>query len=213
MKKSRRTRKVPRSFDLDPSRVLMIAGVIDWDTVKEVGFILAQYGDSPLPILVRIGSPGGKLVAGMAVYDMLRTSPAPIITEAVGMAGSAAAIIHQAGHVRLVAPHARILIHCGSLEIENASVDVDDARTMSKEIAERDRAIAGLLAKRTGNKVKDVKAWMDDSKVFSAREALRCGFADGMSQHTSAAEVMSTAARFLAALEAAHAASPPSSDE
>lgn len=167
------------SRHVDPSRLIMLVDEVDWDMVKETGFMLAGYADSPHPVTVRIASSGGKLVCGLAIYDMLRTAPFPVITEAVGVAASSASVILQAGHVRLMAPKARLMIHFGHIELEGA-LDAQDIAMVAKEIDGRNRFLVRLFAGVTGQPKDRIKAWLKESKEFSAAHAVRYGFADGI---------------------------------
>lgn len=66
------------------------------------------------PILLRLFSPGGDVVAGLAIYDFvlaLRGAGLQVDTLALGWAASMASVLLQCGETRMVAPNASVLIH------------------------------------------------------------------------------------------------------
>ena len=73
--------------------------------------ILAMNVDDPTkPIYLVIDSPGGEIGTGLALYDILRLSVAPIITIGASCA-SMATFLLAAGSLRLALPHARFMLH------------------------------------------------------------------------------------------------------
>ena len=73
--------------------------------------ILAMNVDDPKkPIHLVIDSPGGEIGTGLALYDILKMSAAPIVTIGASCA-SMATFILAAGNTRLALPHARFMLH------------------------------------------------------------------------------------------------------
>ena len=59
-------------------------------------------------------SPGGSVIAGLALYDFIqqvREAGHPVTTSAIGMAASMAGILLQAGDVRIMGKECWLLIH------------------------------------------------------------------------------------------------------
>lgn len=90
-----------------------ICGEITDETASRVvGQLLTlQTLDSKSPIQVIINSPGGSLYAGLAIFDVLRTMPNPIITLGLGFVGSAALLIYTAGDIRQCTPSTSFFYH------------------------------------------------------------------------------------------------------
>ncbi len=161
-------------------RVITLHGEIDWDKVGEfAGQMAALMAEGVPAIAVQVASPGGNLMAGLAIHDLIALSPVPVTTVAFGLAGSSAAIIFQAGHLRLMAPYSRLVIHLGSVELEGR-FDTKDLGTAKEELALKDLLIDRLFAKRTGQSVAKIRAWCKESKEFDAAAAVKHGFADGV---------------------------------
>ena len=70
------------------------------------------------PILVHMHTSGGEWNYGMAIYDVIKSSPADITVLAHGYASSMSSIIPQAATWRVIMPSADFLIHNGSLGSE-----------------------------------------------------------------------------------------------
>ena len=65
----------------------------------------------PKPILLHIHSYGGSVFAGISGMKAIENSKIPITTIVDGVAASAATFLALAGKVRLINPHAFMLIH------------------------------------------------------------------------------------------------------
>ena len=73
--------------------------------------IMAMNVDDPRrPIYLVIDSPGGEISTGLALYDILQMSAAPIVTIGASCA-SMATFLLAAGTTRLALPHARFMLH------------------------------------------------------------------------------------------------------
>jgi ATP-dependent Clp protease, protease subunit len=69
--------------------------------------------DSSRPIYMYINCPGGSVIAGLAIYDVMQLVRSEIITINIGMAASMASFLLAAGKKgkRLALPHSRVMIH------------------------------------------------------------------------------------------------------
>ena len=86
--------------------------ITDETAAKIIGQLLTlQTLDKQAPIQVVINSPGGSFYAGLAIYDILRTMPNPILTLGIGFVGSAALLIYTAGDIRHCTPATTFFYH------------------------------------------------------------------------------------------------------
>lgn len=161
-------------------RVITIVGTIAAETVERVADQLALLNaESSDPIVVQISSGGGSIIAGWAIHDMFLTSAAPIITAGFGYVGSAATVIFQAGLARLLSPNTRLMIHEISRSLtEGTDFDKAGLREELREMSRLQRDIERMFAKRTGQPIDRIRDWCEDETAFSAREAVKHGFAD-----------------------------------
>jgi ATP-dependent protease ClpP protease subunit len=107
--------------------IVWIDGEVDrkmGDMVTEIFFSLiakgSQRGDF-VPVDVLINSGGGFTGIGLAIYDMIKAYPGTTRTVVFSRAGSAAALILQAGDVRVATPNARLLFH--HLKVNEVKLD------------------------------------------------------------------------------------------
>lgn len=133
------------------------------------------------PITIRISSPGGSVIAGLALYDFLEGVKASGITlrmVVLGMAASMASVLLQVGSEgqRVIGPNARYMIH----EISGGSIgklsDLEDETKLYKSLNEQ---LYDLLAHRSklSRKEIEVKAKRKDWWL-SSKETIDLGFAD-----------------------------------
>ncbi|MFM7857865.1 MAG: ClpP family protease, partial [Flammeovirgaceae bacterium] len=63
------------------------------------------------PIYIYINTEGGDIISGLAIYDMMRITPCPVITVVIGACHSAGLFILQGGDRRGATPHASFFYH------------------------------------------------------------------------------------------------------
>lgn len=95
------------------SRAILITGEV---TQEQANCVISQMLEltsesSTEPIYVYINTDGGDIVAGLAIYDMMRITPCPVITLVVGACHSAGLFILQGGDKRGATPHASFFYH------------------------------------------------------------------------------------------------------
>ena len=76
---------------------LWVYDVIDADFGVNAGDLVRQvHAAGPVPVTLRIDSPGGDVFSSLALYECLRTHPAPVTVYVDGHAASAASVIAMA---------------------------------------------------------------------------------------------------------------------
>ena len=98
----------------------------------------------PCSIEIIFNSPGGGIIAGMALFDHilgLREAGHHITTVAMGMAASMAGILLQAGNKRVMGKEAYVLIHEASFGVGGSMGQVEDEVEFVKKIQKRIVAI------------------------------------------------------------------------
>ena len=130
---------------------------------------------------VIIGSPGGNVFAGLAIFDALqeyREKGGKVITEARGYAASMGAILLQAGDERTARRNARILIH----EVRTFGWGVDTAsqsEEKAKEMKKVNMQLVKILSERSGNSEKMILRLIKKRDYWvSADEALNINLID-----------------------------------
>ncbi|TCR60948.1 ClpP-like prohead protease/major capsid protein fusion protein [Bosea sp. BK604] len=137
-------------------------------------------------ISVRINSPGGAVMEGLAIYNALVACGKPVDVHIDAMAASIASVIAMAGETITMAENASIMIHDVAGGAWGSS---EDLRDMADEIDRQRGIVADIYSRRTGIPADEMNAlMMAGDTYFSAQEAVEKGFA------TAVAEPMRTAA-------------------
>lgn len=144
-------------------------------TAKKVASQLRAIGDRPIE--VQINSPGGDMFEGIAIYNVLREHPQPIIVKIMGMAASAASIVAMAGDEIQIGAASFMMIHnCWVLAIGNRH----DMRETAEWLEPFDQAMVEVYAARSGRKAPEIAKWMDAETYMSGSQAIERGFADAL---------------------------------
>jgi ATP-dependent Clp protease protease subunit len=130
------------------------------------------------PILIRLVSPGGDATVGLAMYDLVRTADHPVIIEAYGECSSIGIVFLQAGNRRRVSQSLRGLIHNGSLDVSDGHMPGKHLASAAKELKALDDFLHRLLARHTGQPLKDIKKLCAEDTVLTAQDFVARGFAD-----------------------------------
>jgi len=172
-----------RYFDLFSKlmgdRVLMITEPVD---DHMMGVIVSQLlyleaEDSEEPIHMYISSPGGSVMAGLAILDTMQLISAPVHTYAMGMVASMAAVLFTCGEKghRYIMPNAEVMIH---QPLGGTSGQASDIEIQAKHILNLKKRLYKILSQATGKHVKTIEKESDRDNYFEAEEAIKFGLAD-----------------------------------
>jgi len=132
--------------------------------------------DPHMAIEFYINSPGGSVVDGLALYDVMHTISAPVNTTCVGTAASMGAILLAGGTgTRSALTHSRIMIHQVSSGYRGTAADMN---IQVKETNKLYDQLLEILAKKSGQTVKKLRNDCDRDYYMSAAEAKAYGLID-----------------------------------
>lgn len=170
---------MPQAAD-DNAETITIYDVIGEDywsgggfTAKKINGILRSIGAKD--VTVKINSPGGSVFEGFAIYNELRQHKALVTVEVMGIAASAAAYIAMAGDEIRMGLGSMLMVHNAWGMVVGNRNDLADAITTLETI---DAAQIDIFEARTGLKRDAIEAFMDAETFFSAKDAVKNGFAD-----------------------------------
>ncbi len=153
-------------------------------------------------IRLRINSPGGDAVEGVAIRSILKAHAtehgAKITAEIHGMAASAATVIAMAADEIHMAPDALFMIHeAWTLAVGEA----DDLRHTADLLDKMNGNMSALYAAHSGNSVSDVEDMMAEETWMTAAEAVESGFvtsvmSEGKTQAVSPSRVFASLTQF-----------------
>lgn len=165
---------------LDARIVMLTDEVSDESAHRLIAELLAlSADDADSDICLFVNSPGGSVLAGLAVYDVMQLIPNDVVTVATGLAASMGQMLLCAGAAgkRFALPNAQILMHEGSAGIGGSASDV--AIQAANLVATLDRMRA-IIARHTGRPLDEVVADVGRDRWFTAEEARAYGFVDAV---------------------------------
>jgi ATP-dependent Clp protease protease subunit len=126
-----------------------------------------------------LNSPGGSVMAGLAVYDTMQFIQTDVATYAVGLVGSTALALLSAGTAgkRHALPHSRMLLQQPSGEVAGRA---DDVASQAEQVLYTKRMLLDRIAFHTGQPVERVAEDADRDRWFTADEAKEYGFVDNV---------------------------------
>lgn len=143
-------------------------------------------------ILVHMHTIGGNWSDGMAIFNAMQMSRSPVTVLGYAQASSMSGIVFQAADKRVLMPDCEIMIHHGSVSIEDTTMAVKSAVFQNEKYCNRmlqifaERAIMGRYFKDRKYSVKRTMTFIDQKiRQFGdwylmPDEAVYYGFADGI---------------------------------
>ena len=160
-------------------RIIFVTGIIEEGMANTIvaQLLFLEKEDPKADIQMFINSPGGAINAGMAILDTMNYIKCDISTIAVGFAASMASFLlaHGAKGKRFALPNSKIHIHqpLGGVEGQASDIAIEAA-----EIIKTREQLYRMLAKQTGQSVKQIEKDADRDKYFTAVEAKEYGLID-----------------------------------
>lgn len=155
------------------NRVFTLNDDIDEYVYRSLGEFIALLTE---PGEIRLNSPGGSVIDGLGIYDLIVKSEFPITTNTAGMAASMAGVILQSGSWRVMSPNSFILIHEVSSLSWGKLNDIKNEFEFLKRLQERCFTILATKSKLTVAEITDKTKGTD--WWLSASEALDLGLID-----------------------------------
>lgn len=172
------------NLDQDDKAELSIYDEIGfWGTrAKDFQAQLKQVKGSKLT--VRINSPGGEVVAGYAIYNLLRASGKEVTTVVDGIAASIASVIAMAGKTIKMPENALMFIHDPLVGVMG---NAEELRKTAEDLDKLKEGILGIYEARTGSDRAKIKKMMAEETLLTAKECKLLGFCDEVMPENKAA--------------------------
>ncbi len=140
-------------------------------------FLFLEKEDPDKDIEVYINSPGGDVMAGLAIYDTMRHIKPDIATTCVGMAASMGAILLSGGTKgkRAALPNSRIMIHQGSAGTQGTPKDMEIYMRLVMSFQER---LTSILSENCDREFSQVQRDIDRDYWMTAQEGVDYGIID-----------------------------------
>lgn len=160
-------------------RIIFLTGPIN-DVVANsliAQLLFLEHENPEKDIYFYINSPGGIVTSALAVYDTMQYIKPDVVTIAIGMAASAAAVLLAGGAKgkRAALPHAEILLHQVMGGVEGQAVEIE---ITARQIVKLKNRINEILSFHTGQPMKKIEIDTDRDFYLSAYEAKDYGLID-----------------------------------
>ncbi|AIB10035.1 Clp Protease (nucleomorph) [Lotharella oceanica] len=126
---------------------------------------------------ILINSPGGDVVAGLALYDVLTLNNYKLNTIGLGVTASMAAFLLACGNRRIAFPNTRIMIHQPLGVIYGTITEIE---IQAKELIFHKNNLNYLLSKLTGQSVSKIERDTTRDKFLTPLEAVEYGLIDNV---------------------------------
>ena len=173
-----------RSYDiysrLLKERLIILGEAID-DQIANLVVAQLLFLDSEDPerdISLYINSPGGSVIAGLAIYDTMRMIRADVSTVCMGLSASMGTILLAGGArgKRFSLPHSTIHMHPAG--IGQLSGNAPDVEIHARELLREQQLTRELLARDSGQPIERIAKDFDRDLFMSPQQALEYGIID-----------------------------------
>lgn len=177
---------VTRSYDLFSllmkQRVVLLEGQVD-DAMASVACASLLYlkseasGNADGDITVHVNSPGGSVLAGLAIYDTMRSIKPKITTIGYGMQASMGSILLVAGDERKMTRNSKYMIHqpLSGNERSTQQTDIEIDAEFTKRLRED---LTDIYVRHTGLNHKFWDIVLERNTWLSAEQAKKMGVID-----------------------------------
>lgn len=169
------------------NRIVFLQGEIYTGNANELvmKLLYLQSENRKKDIHFYINSPGGDVIATLAIYDTMQILSCPVATYCVGHAMSGAAVLLAGGTKgkRSALPNSRIMVHQPHGGVGG---QVSDIEIQAREILYYRDKLNQILAKHTGKPVDEIARDMDRDFFMGADEARDYGLVDRVTEKTQA---------------------------
>ena len=165
-------------------RIVFLADGVTPDTaniIKSQLLYLNSTGDDDIKLF--IDTPGGDVISGLSLIDVMNFVKADVSTYCMGMCASMGSVILSSGTKgkRYSLPHGEVMIHqvrCGSEGVfEDVKISLNHAERLQTELYT-------ILAENCGKTFDQIKADADRDNWFTATEAKEYGLIDEIIKKT-----------------------------
>ena len=154
-------------------RIILLGDEIDTHLANIVcsQLLLLDAEDPDKDIIIYINSPGGSVIDGLAIYDTMQHTKAPINTICIGEAASMASVLLLAGspNKRYVLKNARVMIHQGSGGTRGQASDIE---IYTKELLRLEHLINEIMQEHTGQSIEKLQKDQNRDNYMTSQQAL-----------------------------------------
>ncbi|MEC7566537.1 MAG: ATP-dependent Clp protease proteolytic subunit [Planctomycetota bacterium] len=161
------------------NRIVFLQGEIHTGNANEVvmKLLYLQSENRRKDIHFYINSPGGSVVATLAIYDTMQILSCPVATYCVGQAASGGAVLLAGGTAgkRFALPHSRVMLH---QPYGGVGGQISDIEIQANEILRNREVLNEILASHCNKDAKSIAKDTDRDFFLNAQQAVDYGIVD-----------------------------------
>ena len=162
-------------------KIVAISGIIGWD-VEPSDVRTALNEANGEDVRVEISSPGGFVMPGLEIFNLIRNYSGATEMRLVGQAASMGSYLALAGDKTVVEDNAVFMIH----NVRGLSMgDHNDLRKSADTFERLSALLAKAYVAKTGKTIEDIRAMMDEETFLFGDEIVEQGFADEIVEGTT----------------------------
>ena len=159
-------------------RILFLGTVVDEDSANIINsqlMYLNSIGEDDIKMF--INSPGGSVIDGLSIYDVMNYVTPDVSTYCIGMCASMGSILLSSGAKgkRYSLPNGEVMIHQVSGGAQGQFSDMEIAVKHAGRLQDK---LYNILAENTGKPFEQIQKDADRDNWFTAQEALDYGLID-----------------------------------
>ncbi|MEU1020291.1 MULTISPECIES: ATP-dependent Clp protease proteolytic subunit [unclassified Streptomyces] len=158
-------------------RIIFLGKEVDDEIANQITAQMLTLAADPGDIYLYINSPGGSIMAGLAIYDTMQYIQNDVVTIAMGFCASMGQFLLTAGAPgkRFALPHTRILMHQPSAGLAGSATDI---RIYAEQLRQTKREMAELISQHSGQTQERITQDSDRDRWFTPTEAKEYGLID-----------------------------------
>nr|YP_009657452.1 clp protease proteolytic subunit [Medicago arborea]QCO74418.1 clp protease proteolytic subunit [Medicago arborea] len=161
-------------------RFLFLGQEVNTETSNQLVGLMVYLSlqDKNKDLYLFINSPGGEVISGMAIFDIMQLVEADVHTVCVGLAASMGSLLLVGGEFtkRLAFPHARVMIHQPATSFHEGRAG--ECMLETHELLKLRKTMTTIYAQRTGKAFWQISKDMERDCFMSAEEAQAHGIVD-----------------------------------
>ena len=161
------------------NRIVFLQGEIHTGNANEVvmKLLYLQSENRRKDVHFYLNSPGGDVIATLAIYDTMQMMSCPVATYCVGQAASGAAVLLAGGTKgkRYCLPNSRVMVHQPA---GGVSGQISDIEIQANEILRYRELLNQILSTHTGKPIEQIARDADRDFFLTAEAAKEYGLVD-----------------------------------
>jgi ATP-dependent protease ClpP protease subunit len=129
----------------------------------------------PAKVVLLMSTPGGVVMNGMNLYNVLRAMPFKLVTHNVGNVDSIGNAVFLAGEERYACPHSTFMFHGVAAGFEAGPVEAKQLRERLDGIKADELRIGSIIEQRTNLTHREVAALFREARTKDAAQAVSAG--------------------------------------